>query len=74
MKTTAYFDIETNGIEDWSTLSDLKDLHCLVVIDDHGTGRYRADNIQEGLDRLKKSINIVADVGKHEASDSCGVE
>ena len=59
MKTTAYFDIETNAINDWSTLSDLKDLHCLVVIDEQGTGRYRADNIQEGLDRLTKAIHIV---------------
>ncbi len=59
MKTIAYFDIETNGITDWSTLSDLKDLHCLVVIDQNGTGAYRADNIQEGLDRLSAADHIV---------------
>ncbi len=59
MKPTAYFDIETNGIEDWATLSDLKDFHCLVVIDDEGTHRYRSNNIQEGLDRLSKAIHIV---------------
>ena len=59
MKTIAYFDIETNAIEDWSTLSDLKDLHCMVVIDGNGIGRYRANNIQEGLERLKKAVHIV---------------
>jgi DNA polymerase I-like protein with 3'-5' exonuclease and polymerase domains len=59
MKTIAYFDIETNGITDWSTLSDLKDLHCLVVIDQNGTGAYRADSIQQGLDRLSQADYIV---------------
>jgi DNA polymerase I-like protein with 3'-5' exonuclease and polymerase domains len=59
MKTIAYFDIETNGITDWSTLSDLKDLHCLVVIDHNGTGAYRADSIQQGLDRLSQADHIV---------------
>ena len=59
MKTIAYFDIETNGITDWSTLSDLKDLHCLVVIDQNGTGAYRADSIQQGLDRLSQADHIV---------------
>lgn len=28
---TAYFDIETNAIEDFATLSDLKQIHCIVV-------------------------------------------
>ena len=59
MKTIAYFDIETNAITDWSNLSDLKDMHCLVVIDQNGTGAYRADNIQEGLDRLSSADYIV---------------
>ena len=59
MKTIAYFDIETNGITDWSTLSDLKDLHCLVVIDQHGTWAYRSNTIQEGLARLSAADHIV---------------
>ena len=59
MKTIAYFDIETNAITDWSNLSDLKDMHCLVVIDQNGTGAYRSDNIQEGLDRLSSADYIV---------------
>lgn len=58
MNTIAYFDIETNGIEDWDTLSDLKDLHCLVIEDQNGVGRYRADNYQEGLDRLTQADAI----------------
>jgi hypothetical protein len=59
MKTIAYFDIETNGITDWSTLSDLKDLHCLVVIDQYGTWAYRSNTIQEGLARLSAADHIV---------------
>ena len=59
MKTIAYFDIETNGITDWSTLSDLETLHCLVVIDQHGTWAYRSNTIQEGLARLSAADHIV---------------
>ncbi len=59
MKTTAYFDIETNGIEDWATLSDLEALHCLVVIDPQGTHRYRSDNLLEGLKRLGAADTII---------------
>ena len=59
MKHTAFFDIETNGIEDWATLSDLKTVHSMVVIDPQGTHRYREHNIQEGLDRLAKAESIV---------------
>ena len=59
MKTTAYFDIETNGIEDWATLSDLETIHCLVVIDQNGTGRYSADNLLDGLKRLSEASTII---------------
>jgi hypothetical protein len=30
---TLFFDIETNAIEDWSNLSDLKTVHCLSIYD-----------------------------------------
>jgi hypothetical protein len=63
MKTTAYFDIETNAITDWATLSDLETLHCLVVIDHQGTHRYRAENIQDGLKRLSAASNIIGHNG-----------
>ena len=59
MNTIAYFDIETNAIEDWSTLSDLTDLHSFVIIDQNGTGRYRENNVQEALDRLTSNDIII---------------
>ena len=59
MNTIAFFDIETNGITDWSTLSDLKDLHSMVVIDQTGTYCYTADNYRDGLDRLSINDAIV---------------
>ena len=59
----AYFDIETNGIEDWATLSDLETLHCIVIIDPQGTGRYRADNIEEALKRLSSADVIIGHNG-----------
>ena len=37
MKTTAFFDIETNAINDWSRLSDLETIHSMVVIDPNGS-------------------------------------
>ena len=55
----AFFDIETNAIEEWSTLSDLTTLHCLVVIDKEGTHRYRSHNIRDGLNQLSKADYIV---------------
>lgn len=58
---TLFFDIETNAIEDWSNLSDLKTVHCLSIYDPttpkmityHGAG------IQNGLIELAKAERIV---------------
>ena len=58
---TLFFDIETNAIEDWSNLSDLKTVHCLSIYDPtipkmityHGAG------IQNGLMELAKADKIV---------------
>jgi len=58
---TLFFDIETNAIEDWSNLSDLKTVHCLSIYDPttpkmityHGAG------IQNGLNELAKAEHIV---------------
>lgn len=58
---TLFFDIETNGIEDWSNLSDLKTVHCLSIYDPtipkmityHGAG------IENGLMELAKADKIV---------------
>jgi hypothetical protein len=58
---TLFFDIETNAIEDWSNLSDLKTVHCLSIYDPttpkmityHGAG------IKNGLIELAKAERIV---------------
>jgi DNA polymerase I-like protein with 3'-5' exonuclease and polymerase domains len=58
---TLFFDIETNAIEDWSNLSDLKTVHCLSIYDPtipkmityHGAG------IRNGLQELAKADHIV---------------
>ena len=58
---TLFFDIETNAIEDWSNLSDLKTVHCLSIYDPttpkmityHGAG------ITNGLQELAKADHIV---------------
>jgi len=60
---TLVFDIETNGITDWSTLSDLTTLHCLSIydIDNLEMSSYStvAGNIEEGLEKLKNADRIV---------------
>jgi len=60
---TAVFDIETNGITDWSTLSDLETVHCLVIKDGEGIHRYQNHNIMEGLIRLSEAECLVAHNG-----------
>ena len=58
---TLFFDVETNAIEDWSNLSDLKTVHCLSIYDPttpkmityHGAG------IPNGLQELAKADRIV---------------
>jgi DNA polymerase III epsilon subunit-like protein len=57
--TTAHFDIETNAIKDWSTLSDLHTVHCMVVINSEGVHRFRADSMEEGLKLLSSHNTIV---------------
>ena len=58
---TLFFDIETNAIEDWSNLTDLKEVHCLSIYDPttpkmityHGAG------IENGLRELARADKIV---------------
>jgi DNA polymerase I-like protein with 3'-5' exonuclease and polymerase domains len=57
--TTAYFDIETNAITDWSTLSDLETVHCMVVINSEGVHRFRNDSMEAGLKLLASHNHIV---------------
>ena len=58
---TLFFYIETNAIEDWSNLTDLKEVHCLSIYDPttpkmityHGAG------IENGLRELARADKIV---------------
>ena len=64
---TAVFDIETNAIGNWNTLEGLEVVHCIVIMDNEGTHRYRqnseCNNINEALDRLSKADCLVAHNG-----------
>jgi DNA polymerase-1 len=58
------FDIETNGIEDWSQLSDLTDVYCLSIFDRAENKMYSFNNqvegdIQRGLDLLSTADEII---------------
>jgi len=63
----AVFDIETNAIRNWNTLEGLEKVHCMVIMDNEGTHRYRnndtENNIEEGLERLAKADIVVAHNG-----------
>ena len=59
MNSIAFFDIETNGIEDWTKLSDLETVHCIAIHDDAGTIAFSGDSVLTGLQRLQKYDAIV---------------
>ena len=55
------FDIETNGIEDWANLSDLKVIHCIAV-GDVSTGEvdlYHGDDIIKGLQKMRLADRLI---------------
>ena len=60
---TLTFDIETNGIKNWATLSDLDTLHCLSIYESYtqemSSYSTVAGNIEEGLEKLKNAETIV---------------
>ena len=60
-------DIETNGIQDWSQLSDLETVHCLCLYDtqDQQVHRYNSqkDDVHKGLEHAKECDLIVAHNG-----------
>ena len=57
---TAFFDIETQAIDNWDTLEDLKTLHCMVVIDyEEKVHRFQADNIKDGLALLSEHDFVI---------------
>jgi DNA polymerase I len=56
-----FFDIETNNIEDFTNLSDLKVLHCMSVYDPIGGKMvtFEGDGMRAGLDMLSKADKII---------------
>jgi len=58
---TLFFDIETNKIKDWVTLSDLHTVHCLSVYDPMTPKMvtFAGDSIHRGLTALAEADRIV---------------
>ena len=58
---TLFFDIETNKIKDWVTLSDLHTVHCLSVYDPMVPKMvtFAGDSIHRGLTALAEADRIV---------------
>jgi DNA polymerase I-like protein with 3'-5' exonuclease and polymerase domains len=59
MNSIAFFDIETNAIEDWTKLSDLETVHCIAIHDSTGTIAFSGESVLTGVERLKKYDAIV---------------
>lgn len=58
---TVIIDIETNGIEDWNNLSDLREIHCLVVRSGDKVNIYNSQrgDIEQGLRSIEHADCIV---------------
>ena len=58
---TLYFDIETNALEDFATLSDLEVVHCLSIYDPvmEKMVTFSGDGIEAGLRELDDASTIV---------------
>ena len=58
---TLFFDIETNKIKDWTTLSDLHTIHCLSIYDPMipKLATFAGDSIPHGLKVLAEADRIV---------------
>ena len=59
MNKIGFFDIETNGITDWTNLSDLTDVHCLAIYSEGTAKVYSGDTIQDGLKAIASFDAIV---------------
>jgi len=61
MTRTLFFDIETNAINDWATLSDLHTVHCLSIYDPMMPKMmtFHGESIERGLLELQKAERIV---------------
>lgn len=58
---TIVIDIETNAIEDWRELSDLKEIHCLVIRQGDEVRRFNSqmNNIEEGLKDIELADIVI---------------
>lgn len=58
---TLYFDIETNGMEDFVTFDDLEVIHCLSIYDGRKEQMitFEGDGIPEGLRMLNQADTII---------------
>ena len=56
-----FFDIETNAIEDFTNLSDLKVCHCISIYDPIAAKMitFEGEGIKEGLNMLSKADKII---------------
>jgi DNA polymerase I-like protein with 3'-5' exonuclease and polymerase domains len=59
MNKLAFFDIETNAIEDWTNLSDLTTVHCLAIYSEGVSKVYSGDTLLDGLKALASFDAIV---------------
>lgn len=61
MTRTLFFDIETNKINDWATLSDLHTCHCLSIYDPMLPKMltFHGESIERGLLELQKAERLV---------------
>ena len=58
---TLYFDIETNGLEDFTLLEDLETVHCMSIFDPVRDSMltFHGDGIPQGLQMLNQADTIV---------------
>jgi len=60
MNNILFFDIETNGLNDFTKLTDLECVHSLVIIDNEDkVYKYKQDNLKEAIYLLEKADMIV---------------
>jgi len=52
-------DIETNAIEDWRNLTDLKEIHCLVIRNGTSVETFNAENLEEGVRQIELADEVI---------------
>ena len=56
---TAYFDIETTAVDDWTTLEGMDKIHCVSIGTDKGTTTFSGERVIEGIELLQRYDVIV---------------